>query len=153
MSIARQLLFLYYQNQEFLSLVHCTHTFINFYIHKSDLPKTFNLGKMQITVFASLTALFFSLPIHGLPHLTGTELLKRIPTEQTINARTATAAAVDNPNTPQRRAAAPLGSICRENPDAYPEYCTFADPAEEAEEDDAITDDQLSNDQTGYNGR
>ena len=39
MSIARQLLFLYYQNQEFLLLIHCTNTFISFYIHKSDLPK------------------------------------------------------------------------------------------------------------------
>ncbi|MCJ1269505.1 hypothetical protein MMC22_009397 [Lobaria immixta] len=120
---------------------------------------------MQVTVFASLTALMLSLPIYGLPYWTATAILKRSPTIassslvpntqaiKAVNTRTVTATVVDNANIPQRRHAAPLGSICREHADEYPEYCDWVDPVEEAEEDDAITDDQLTNDQTGVNGR
>lgn len=108
---------------------------------------------MQITVLASLAALMLSLPIHGLPHSTAIEILTRVPTipsSPAVKARTAT---VGNAKIPHRRHAAPLGSICREHADEYAEYCDWVDPADEGEEDDSITDDQLSNDDTGYNAR
>lgn len=109
---------------------------------------------MQLTTLASLAALMLSLPIHGLPHSTN---LKRLPSSDLIpithqaGVETRTMTNMKIPH--QRRDAAPLGSICREHADEYPEYCDFVDPAEEAAEDDAITDDQLSNDDTGYNAR
>lgn len=72
---------------------------------------------------------------------------------ETVEPRTSTTAFIGNANLSQRRHAAPLGSVCRNHAEDYPEYCDWVDPIDEAEEDDSITDDQLYNDDTGYNAR
>ena len=120
---------------------------------------------MQITVLAGLTALILSLPIHGLPFSTPLHILRRAPTMpssivtpnsravKTVEPRTSTSAVIGYANVPQRRHAAPLGSVCRNHAEDYPEYCDWVDPIDEDEEDDSITDDQLYNDDTGFNAR
>ena len=52
-----------------------------------------------------------------------------------------------------QREASPIGALCRNHAEEYPELCAWSDPVDEAEEDSSFGDDRLYNDQTGYDAR